>query len=121
VNCYHHPQTTAVGLCKNCSRGLCPACANDEGFGLACKGRCESEVKAVSQLIEKSKGTYARTWAIYVRAAFLYGLMGLFFLLFSRIFKNSPPELHYLFIGFGILLLLGAVLSLINAGRIKKT
>jgi len=119
MNCYHHPQTASVGLCKNCSRGLCQACAADEGFGLACKDRCETEVKAVSLLIQKNKEAWGRSRAVSLRAAVFYGLMGFFFLLFAYIVQNVPVELRYLFGGFGTLLLIGALFSLINAKRMK--
>jgi hypothetical protein len=120
MNCFQHPQTPAVGVCKHCARGLCPECAVDEGFGLACKDRCEAEVKAVTQIIERSKKMYGKTSAVYIRGAFLYGLMGLFFLAFPFIFHDTPVELHYLFTGMGILFLFGAVLNAVNASRIKK-
>jgi hypothetical protein len=54
VNCFYHPTTIAVGTCKSCNKGLCPACAVDLGKGLACKGHCEEDVKAVIQLIDRN-------------------------------------------------------------------
>jgi hypothetical protein len=121
MNCFQHHERTAVGLCKHCARGLCSECATDEGYGLACKGRCEAEVKNVSQLLEKSKSAYRRNSAVYLRASALYGLMGLFLLVFPYLLKTQIRELFYLFEGMGILFLLGAILQLVNARRMKKT
>src|SRR4029453_1085008 len=121
MNCFQHPQTVSVGLCKHCSRGLCPECASDEGFGLACRGRCEEEVKAVSQIIERNKVVFGKTAAVYFRSAILFGLMGLLFLLFAAFFLGTFPELRYFFVGAGGLFVFGAVLQLVNANRLNKT
>ena len=121
MNCFQHPQTTAVGLCKHCSRGLCQECAHDEGFGLACKDRCEGEVKAVSQIIERNKSVYGKTAAVYLRGGVLFALMGLLFILFALYFLSDMREIRYLFLGMGVLFLFGAALQLVNANRIKKT
>jgi VIT1/CCC1 family predicted Fe2+/Mn2+ transporter len=45
MNCFYHSTTAAVGICKSCGKGLCPLCAADLGKGLACKGRCEEDVR----------------------------------------------------------------------------
>lgn len=119
MNCYQHHQTVAVGLCKNCSRGLCLDCAHDAGFGLACKDRCEAEVKSLSQVIARNISAYGKTAAIYNRAAVLYGLMGLMFLLFAVFILNDLTEIRYLFYAVGGVFFFGAVLQLINAKRIK--
>lgn len=44
MDCFQHAGTAAIGLCKHCAKGLCPACAADLGFGLACRGSHEAEV-----------------------------------------------------------------------------
>src|SRR5262245_57524308 len=120
MNCAHHPQTPAIGLCKNCSRGLCPECAADEGFGLACKNRCEAEVKSLWQLIERNKRVSLRTSAVYIRLAVLSGLMGIFFFGFPYVIKNLPEEIHYLLYGFGMLCWVGALLNLVNARKLRS-
>jgi len=54
MNCFYHPTVVAVGTCKSCNKGLCPACAIDLGKGLACKDRCESDVTEVIDLINRN-------------------------------------------------------------------
>jgi hypothetical protein len=120
MNCAQHLQTSAMGICKNCSRGLCQDCAVDEGFGLACKNSCEAEVKAVWQLIERNKQVSLRTSAVYLRMAALYGLMAAFFLVFQLVVKSVPVEIEYLFNGFGVLCLVGSFFQLVNANRMKS-
>ncbi len=51
MNCFYHQTVPAVGTCKSCGKGLCPACAVDFGTGLACRGHCEEQAKAISDLI----------------------------------------------------------------------
>lgn len=52
MHCYYHQDKEAVGVCKSCSKGLCPECAVDVGKGLACRGHCEEEVRQVVALID---------------------------------------------------------------------
>jgi hypothetical protein len=45
MRCFYHHETEAIGICMSCLRGVCPACANDLGDGLACRDRCEARVR----------------------------------------------------------------------------
>jgi hypothetical protein len=54
MNCFYHPGVAAVGICKSCSKGICPSCANDLGKGLACRGHCEGDAIAVINLLESN-------------------------------------------------------------------
>jgi len=58
MNCYRHQDSTAVGSCKACMKGLCDECAVDMENGLACKDVCESEVLALNQMLQRSKKLY---------------------------------------------------------------
>src|SRR5438034_11657547 len=63
MRCYYHEDREAVGACKSCGKGLCQECAVDLTKGLACRGRCEPDVQAIIQLMERSfqfSGTSAR-------------------------------------------------------------
>jgi hypothetical protein len=120
MNCFYHSQNPAIGLCKNCSKGLCTECAVDQGYGLACKSRCEGEVQSIWQIIQRSKSAYQKTAGAYLRNALFSAFMGLLFFIFPYFFLNAPQELNYLFFGFATILLLGTIFNLINAYRIKK-
>ncbi len=50
MKCFNHPQIDAVGLCTACNRGLYADCAVDMERGLACKDRCEHEVRRLLDL-----------------------------------------------------------------------
>ena len=54
MHCFYHQDKEAVGSCKSCGKGLCPDCAADVGKGLACRGRCEEDVRAVVALVDRS-------------------------------------------------------------------
>ena len=48
MKCYRHQATDAVGLCKSCCKGLCKNCATEVARGLACRGSCETAVRALN-------------------------------------------------------------------------
>jgi len=50
MNCFYHPSTVAVGICKSCGKGLCLESAVDLGKGLACKDKCEDDAKAIIRM-----------------------------------------------------------------------
>ncbi len=120
MQCYNHPQTVAVGLCKSCHKGVCHDCLVEEGYGIACKATCAEEVKALWQIIQRNKSVYQKTVGAYRRNALVYGLMALMFGLFPKFFPNSGPELRYLFFGMSGLMAIGTIMNLISASRFKK-
>jgi len=85
MKCFYHPQIDAVAICKNCSKGLCMECVADVGNGVACKGRCEAEVQAVNQMIQRgiksrnTSGSYYKKitvmWSLISLAAFATSLL----------------------------------------------
>ena len=54
MRCYYHPEAHSCGVCKSCQRGICRACAVEVGRGIACSGRCESDVQALDRLLTQS-------------------------------------------------------------------
>jgi hypothetical protein len=70
--CFHHADRPAVGVCKNCGRGLCRSCAVDVGNGLACPGACEEEARALNRVIARNKTAYEKTSGAYLRVAAFY-------------------------------------------------
>lgn len=109
MNCFKHQETTAIGFCKACSKGLCLACANDLGHGLACKDKHEQRVKDLEMVISKSITAYSDARKnIYIVPAF-YFFMGLVFTGYSyyqsRTLTEAPFIMGLGFIAFGIVLL----------------
>lgn len=54
MKCFVHQSADAVGICRNCSRGVCPECAADRESGIACKNRCEAAVDAMDGLVRRN-------------------------------------------------------------------
>lgn len=81
MRCFYHQTVEAVATCKSCGRGLCPTCASDVGNGLACRDRCEEEVRSLNRVIERNKTAYQKARGAYTRTAAFYGLVGGVFLL----------------------------------------
>jgi hypothetical protein len=80
VKCFIHPSSEAIGTCKHCSKGTCPACVIDTGHGIACSKPCDEHVLLLASLM--SSTTVAtninRGGAAYLIPAFLV-FMGLVF------------------------------------------
>ena len=77
MKCFYHPAIDAVALCKSCLRGICRECAVDQGRGLACKGKCESEVAAILDLQQRNKTAYQKASGSYMRLAAFMAFFGL--------------------------------------------
>jgi hypothetical protein len=54
MRCFYHQDKEAIGSCKSCGKGLCPECAVDMVRGLACRGRCENDVLAIIDLVDRN-------------------------------------------------------------------
>lgn len=77
MNCFQHAPSPAVGLCKNCQRGVCPECLADLGDGLACRGRCEQKVQSLNALLHRSPGTSSTAWRLTGGMFLLVSLLSL--------------------------------------------
>ena len=52
MKCFYHHDRDSLGSCKSCGKGVCLECAVDLTKGLACRGHCEEDVRALIGLIE---------------------------------------------------------------------
>ncbi len=59
MNCFSHQNAPSIGICKACQKAVCVECVIDTGRGLACSAECDEEVKALNQIIDKSKRIYS--------------------------------------------------------------
>ncbi|HEX4140249.1 MAG TPA: hypothetical protein VHY09_07870 [Candidatus Methylacidiphilales bacterium] len=114
MNCFYHQTVPAVGTCKSCGKGLCPQCALDFGTGLACRGRCEEQAKAISDLISQnvaqasvSKQILASAWknrflnaAFYLVFGFMFAGFGVYRFAISGF---EEPVVFFGFMGVGFL------------------
>jgi hypothetical protein len=117
MHCYFHRDLEAVGICKNCGRGLCPACAAEVENGLACRQRCEEEVGALNRITSRSKTAYEKTSGAYARTALFYLALGLAFLL-GGIFNWR--HLAWLLIPGGVIFTVSAFLHYSTARKFER-
>ena len=90
MKCFYHQSEDAVGLCKACSKGVCPSCAIDVGGGLACRETCVEAVKAINSLVTRNvKISVVNKRATYVWPIFFF-VMGSIFLLESLLGSRRP-------------------------------
>ncbi len=115
MKCYNHHDSDAVGICKNCNKGICPECLTEIPNGIACTETCVDEVTLLNELI--SKNVRAKNLAVgsYMRYALLYGLMGIVFLIYGLL---DGKDLIFIEI-MGVLFLLGAIFNIVNAKKQK--
>ncbi|MBI4651644.1 hypothetical protein HY745_10245 [Candidatus Desantisbacteria bacterium] len=122
MKCYYHVEKDAIGICKNCNKGLCKECAVDVTNGLACNNSCEEEVKKINEIISRGKTAYRKTGKAYLHNAIIYGLLGLFFVLigFYSLFTDGHSSSVLFILPAGIILLLGGFFSYTNSKKISK-
>ena len=53
MKCYVHRTADAVGVCRGCGRGVCPDCAAEVGTAVACRARCEEDVRQVMEALRR--------------------------------------------------------------------
>ena len=112
MNCFNHPQTSAIGICKACSKGLCIECATDLGHGLACRNKHESMVETYNEIIMKNAKVYSSAPKnIYLAPAF-YLFMGL---AFSGFALNSAQGMHSLGFVLGVGFIVFGIVSYVKA------
>ena len=108
MKCFYHNSNDAVGICKNCNKGICPNCSTDLLNGIACKDKCESEVEAVNQIIDRGKTGYKKTGSAYSQNSIIYLMLGVAFVVFGGMEISTRPL-------FGSFLLIPGMIFLVGA------
>ncbi len=119
MNCYYHPDTPAIGICKHCGRGLCTDCAAFVDDCLACKNRHEEQVHDLNQLAQRSILQSKRIGSNYLRNAIFYGLVGFAFAGFGLWQLRWLGLQAALFMVLGIFLLLAALMNFVESRKYK--
>lgn len=73
---FYHAQAEAVGICRNCQKGICAKCAADLANGIACKGKCEREVADIIEMIQRNKLAYDRAVRTNIQTAVFWTVVG---------------------------------------------
>lgn len=116
MRCFYHQDKDAVGTCKSCGKGLCAECAADLGKGLACRGRCDADVRAVISLIERNIQLQPATTRLIqaggsarLAGSFFFLITGAVFLIFGLTTEREMTFITVLgvcFLGYGVFHLL---------------
>ncbi|KXK11501.1 MAG: hypothetical protein UZ14_CFX002002735 [Chloroflexi bacterium OLB14] len=108
MNCFYHPESSAVGICKYCGRGVCANCLSVTDDVLACKNRHEDEVHELEQLTARNLFQAKRVGSNYMRNAIFYGLVSVAFIGFGWWTLQWLGLQAVLFIALGVFLLYAA-------------
>lgn len=110
MNCFYRQSVPAIGLGKNCNRGLCRECFATVEDSLACRGACEDKVTALHLLMAQALRTNRITKSAYGRNAVVYLITGLAMLAMaiSSIQQDSKSFLGFLFLFLAATTLMGA-------------
>lgn len=113
MKCYTHPGDDAVALCRSCGKGLCPACAKQTAYGMACEGPCSAELETLGAIMRSGTEAHRinRGGAAYFQPVFLVAL-GLLFLA-EPLLSGRPPRTFPVVMG-SAFALFGVVLGLIQ-------
>jgi hypothetical protein len=119
MKCFYHQDRDAIGTCKSCQKGLCPECAVDLGKGLACKSRCEEDVRNVIKLIQNNIKLSPAS-SNFIRAARRGGMLaaGFYIVLGLMFFGWGLHDQMSLIIAMGACFAIFGVISLIRVLRI---
>ncbi len=113
MKCYNHPESDGVAICRNCGRALCMNCAVGVSNRMACKDKCENEVKAMNELL--TGGRTAVQNARYMSKTNMYSIISASFIgagIISIIVSGHNEGV--------ILLLIGMIFFAVTASHIRK-
>jgi hypothetical protein len=116
MKCFNHHQADALGICKNCNKGICQECLTELKNGIACTATCVEEVGWLNDLLSRSRLSPGKTSGAYYRNAFISGACGLLFLGCGF----YEPGMKYFMIPMGSIFCIGAILSINTGNKYKR-
>ncbi len=122
MKCFNHPTVDAVALCKSCSRGLCRDCVAEVELSCSCRNRCEEDVAAMNDLVERGRTAYQKTSATYFRSGLITLLLGSVFLVIGGfgVTRGAGGEWGYFLLLIGLLIAGMGVSHFISAKKMKQ-
>lgn len=117
MNCFYHPEKTAVAICKSCQRGLCMECAADIGNGLACKGKCEEQVAKINKIIDSNPQMVSKVNASLWRNFVFLVTAGLLFVAMGTLLMTRDYGMGAIIAALGAVFILRGVFSYTRAAR----
>jgi hypothetical protein len=59
MQCFLHQDVAAVGICRTCGKGICPACAREIDRGIVCSEACAQFAIVTRELQDRAKRIYS--------------------------------------------------------------
>jgi len=126
MKCYYAPNEDAVGVCKACGKGLSPNYITEYPYGLACKGRCESQVEKLIAMVSRSMELQKPTQSLVKKSGRMALGSGVFLLLLGAVFLYQSSLSQWrdifslafgaIFFGYGLLQIVRGI-SIIRSFR----
>ncbi|MCW2956614.1 MAG: hypothetical protein JWO69_1483 [Thermoleophilia bacterium] len=104
MQCYYHSESSAVGVCKNCQRGVCRGCAAEVPNGIACGGRCEQQATSIGRTMNESAHSILIMGFVFIAMGLMFAALGA-----VNWYRYGDPEVFPLAMG-GLFVLSGVVL-----------
>jgi hypothetical protein len=94
MQCFLHRDAAAVGICKTCGKGVCPACAREVDRGLVCSDPCADYASTNLEIVGRAKRVYSigENRPKIPMGALFFGIFGLLFMCFAALewWGDSP-------------------------------
>ena len=114
MKCYYHHDVDAIGICKNCSKGLCSNCAVELENGIACKDQCEEQVNQINSLINRNIRATLNRKTFTLRSFLFTFIVGSLFVIYG-ILNSNDIKFSIFFIALGGVFILTSIFTLLNA------
>ena len=119
MECFSHPSSQGVGVCKHCGKVVCRSCAKDLGFAIVCSDACATESTDLHEMNQRAKKIYGIGVAkkkipsgviIWVMFGLLFSGFGIF-----NSLRDGQPEWFLLVFG-----AMGFIIAFIAYRRAKE-
>ena len=113
MKCFNHPQLDALGVCKNCQKGICSGCLTDTGSGLACNtGDCVQKTEGINRIINRQIKMYGSTQGAVQQRTLFYIAFALFFFIIGAQIHDALMQ--------GVIIAMGVLFILMSVGSYRQ-
>jgi len=119
MRCFYHGDADAVAICKSCGHALCHDCCAEVGSSAACRNRCEDDVAALNEMIQRNKTSFQKASGAYLRSGILLVVLGAGFAIFGFSLRGAGSPSTFLII-MGVLFFIYGVSQMFTARRFNS-
>src|SRR6185295_5213953 len=123
MKCFYNPTKDAIGTCKSCGKGLSVGYAVDLAKGLACRNRCEDDVRDLIELVERNIRIAGISERIILKSKSSGFANAIFIIAAGLLFTvyGYQSDKNLLLAGLGTLFLTYGVFTLLNRAATSRT